>query len=167
MLEIASPLVGGRAVCQRIRAVADALSMLMTACAEQVNSAPAAANTATAAAADSYDMNALLASADPAKGQIVFLQCRACHSLEAAGPNKVGPNLHGIMGRKGGLAPGFAYSEAMAGSAVVWSVEALDKFLLRPSDFMPGTRMVFVGLRKPEDRANVIAYIRQETGAAK
>ncbi|MDQ1302115.1 MAG: cytochrome c [Pseudomonadota bacterium] len=142
------------------------MSMLVTACAEQVNSAPAVADNASAAA-DSYDINVLLASADPAKGQIVFLQCRACHSLEAAGPNKVGPNLHGIMGRKGGLAPGFAYSEAMAGSAVVWSVEALDKFLLRPSDFMPGTRMVFVGLRKPEDRANVIAYIRQETGAAK
>ena len=142
------------------------MSMLMTACAEQVNSAPAAGN-GTPATADTPDINALLASADPAKGQIVFLQCRACHSLEAGGPNKVGPNLHGGMGRKAGLAPGFAYSEAMAGSAVVWSVEALDKFLLRPSDFMPGTRMVFVGLRKPEDRANVIAYIRQETGAAK
>ncbi|MEZ5563278.1 MAG: cytochrome c family protein [Gammaproteobacteria bacterium] len=145
------------------------LSMLMTACAEQVSSAPAAGSSAPAAsaAADSYDINALMAGADPAKGQIVFLQCRACHSLEAAGPNKVGPNLHGIMGRKAGLAPGFSYSEVMAGADVVWDVEALDKFLLRPSDFMPGTRMVFVGLRKPEDRANVIAYVQQETAAAK
>ncbi|MCL4791977.1 MAG: cytochrome c family protein [Gammaproteobacteria bacterium] len=145
------------------------LSMLMTACAEQVSNAPAAGGSTPAApaAADSYDINALMASADPAKGQIVFLQCRACHSLEAAGPNKVGPNLHGIMGRKAGLTPGFSYSEVMAGSDVVWDVEALDKFLLRPSDFMPGTRMVFVGLRKPEDRANVIAYVQQETGAAK
>ncbi|MBL8198755.1 MAG: cytochrome c family protein [Chromatiales bacterium] len=142
------------------------MSMLMTACAEQVNSAPAAGN-GTPATADTPDINALLASADPAKGQIVFLQCRACHSLEAGGPNKVGPNLHGVMGRKAGLAPGFAYSEVMAGSTVVWSAETLDRFLFRPSDFMPGTRMVFVGLRKPEDRANVIAYIRQETGAAK
>jgi cytochrome c len=54
----------------------------------------------------------------------------------------------------------------MAASDVVWSPEALDQFLLRPSDFMPGTRMVFVGLRKPEDRASVIAYLQQETGAA-
>ncbi len=54
----------------------------------------------------------------------------------------------------------------MTASAVVWSAEALDAFLLRPSAFMPGTRMVFVGLRKPEDRANVIAYMKQETGAA-
>jgi cytochrome c len=147
------------------------MSLLMTACAEQVNSAPTPAGSApavaAAATADSYDINALLASADPAKGQIVFLQCRACHSLEAAGPNKVGPNLHGIMGRKAGLAPGFTYSEAMSGSTVVWSAETLDKFLFRPSDFMPATRMVFVGLRKPEDRANVIAYMIQETGAAK
>ena len=153
----------------RLAIAALGLSMLMTACAEQVNSAPAAGNStpAASATADTYDINALLASADPAKGQIAFLQCRACHSLEAAGPNKVGPNLHGIMGRKAGLAPGFSYSEVMVGSAVVWSVETLDRFLFRPSDFMPGTRMVFVGLRKPEDRANVIAYIRQETGAAK
>jgi cytochrome c len=152
----------------RLAIAALGMGMLVTACAEQVNSTPTAGSTTTAAAAaaDSYDINALLASADPAKGQIVFLQCRACHSLEVAGPNKVGPNLHGVMGRKAGLAPGFSYSEVMSGSAVVWSVEALDKFLLRPSDFMPGTRMVFVGLRKPEDRANVIAYMRQETGAA-
>ncbi len=144
------------------------LGTLMTACGEQVNSAPASDNsTATAAAAtDSYDINALLATADPAKGQIVFLQCRACHSLEAGGPNKVGPNLHNVMGRKAGLAPGFSYSDPMTASDVVWSVEALDRFLLRPSDFIPGTRMVFVGLRKPEDRASVIAYMQQETGSA-
>lgn len=144
------------------------MGMLMTACGEQVNSAPAAGNgPATAAAAtDSYDINALLATADPAKGQIVFLQCRACHSLEAGGPNKVGPNLHNVIGRKAGLAPGFSYSDQMTASEVVWSAEALDKFLLRPSDFIPGTRMVFVGLRKPEDRASVIAYMRQETGSA-
>ncbi len=144
------------------------LGMLVTACGGQVNSAPVAGDSAVppVAAAETYDINALLASADPAKGQIVFLQCRACHSLEAAGPNKVGPNLHGVMGRKAGLAPGFAYSDPMTASGVVWSAETLDAFLLRPSAFMPGTRMVFVGLRKPEDRANVIAYMKQETGAA-
>ena len=144
------------------------MGMLMTACGEQVNSAPATSSSAPTAAAstDSYDINALLAAADPAKGQIVFLQCRACHSLEADGPNKVGPNLHGVIGHKAGLAPGFAYSDQMTASGVVWSAETLDKFLLRPSDFIPGTRMVFVGLRKPEDRANVIAYLKQETGAA-
>ena len=72
----------------------------------------------------------------------------------------------GVIGRKAGLAPGFSYSDQMTASGVVWSAETLDKFLLRPSDFIPGTRMVFVGLRKPEDRANVIAYLKQETGTA-
>ncbi|MFZ1623666.1 MAG: cytochrome c family protein [Gammaproteobacteria bacterium] len=144
------------------------MGTLMTACGQQVNSAPVAGNSAATpvVATDSYDINALIAAADPAKGQIVFLQCRACHSLEAGGPNKVGPNLHGVIGRKAGLAPGFSYSDQMTASGVVWSAETLDKFLLRPSDFIPGTRMVFVGLRKPEDRANVIAYLKQETGAA-
>lgn len=144
------------------------MGMLMTACGGQADSTPAAGNSAAtdATAADSYDINALIATADPAKGKIVFLQCRACHSLEADGPNKVGPNLYGMIGRKAGLAPGFAYSDQMTASGVVWSAETLDKFLLRPSDFIPGTRMVFVGLRKPEDRANVIAYMQQETGAA-
>lgn len=144
------------------------MGMLMTACGEQVSSTPVASDSAlVTAAVDAYDINALLATADPDKGQIVFLQCRACHSLEATGPNKVGPNLHGVIGRKAGLAPGFAYSDAITASGVVWSADTLDRFLIRPSDFITGTRMVFVGLRKPEDRANVIAYLRQETGAAK
>lgn len=144
------------------------MGILMTACGGQVNGAAAAGDSTavTDTASDAYDINALLAAADPAKGQIVFLQCRACHSLDAGGANKVGPNLHGIMARKAGLTPGFSYSDVMAASDVVWSPETLDQFLLRPSDFMPGTRMVFVGLRKPEDRANVIAYLQQETGAA-
>ena len=101
---------------------------------------------------------------DAANGESVFKKCKACHGLD--GKNKVGPNLHGVIGRKAGLAPGFAYSDPMTASEVVWSAETLDKFLLRPSDFIPGTRMVFVGLRKPEDRASVIAYLQQETGAA-
>lgn len=145
------------------------MGMLMTACGEQISSAPAASASmpVAAGAVAAEDINVLLATADPAKGQIVFLQCRACHSLEAAGPSKVGPNLHGVIGRKAGLAPGFAYSDAITASGVVWSADTLDKFLIRPSDFITGTRMVFVGLRKPEDRANVIAYLRQETGAAK
>src|SRR5690606_21609681 len=58
---------------------------------------------------------------DPAKGKVLFLQCRACHSLEKGGPNKVGPNLWGVFGRKAGLAPGFTYSDVMANSEVVWT----------------------------------------------
>jgi cytochrome c len=146
----------------RIAASALTLGLVMTACAEGGDGAPAAP---AAAAAPAADLQTLLAAADPEKGKVLFLQCRACHSLEAGGANKVGPNLHGFMGRKAGLAPGFSYSEAIAQSGIVWSTEALDHWLERPSEFLPGNRMVFVGIRKPEDRANLIAYLKRETGA--
>jgi cytochrome c len=120
---------------------------------------------ATTADAAPVDLQALLAAADPDKGKVLFLQCRACHSLEKGGANKVGPNLHGVFGRKAGLAPGFAYSDVMVQSNVVWSEEALNDLLARPSDFLPGNRMVFVGIRKPEDRVNLIAYLKRETGS--
>ena len=148
----------------RVRVALAILSfgVLLSACAE--DGAPAAA-TPVAATASPADFQALLAAADPDKGQVLFLQCRACHSLEAGGANKVGPNLHGVFGRKAGMAPGYAYSEAVTQSGIVWSAETLDQWLMRPSDFLPGNRMVFVGIRKAEDRANLIAYLKRETGA--
>ena len=106
-----------------------------------------------------------MAAADPDKGKVLFLQCRACHSLEAGGANKVGPNLHGVFGRQAGLAPGYAYSEAVTNAKIVWSDETLNAWLARPSDFLPGNHMVFVGIRQPDDRANLIAYVKRETGA--
>jgi len=148
----------------RFAAAAFSLGLLMTACAQGGDGAPAAP-AATGAAPAAADLQTLLAAADPEKGKVLFLQCRACHSLEAGGANKVGPNLHGFLGRKAGLAPGFSYSEAVTQSGIVWSAEALDHWLERPSEFLPGNRMVFVGIRKPEDRANLIAYLKRETGA--
>ena len=137
------------------------LGVLLSACAD--DGAPAAAS--STGPVSPTEFKALLAAADPDKGQGLFLQCRACHSLEAGGANKVGPNLHGIFGRKAGLAPGYAYSEAILQSSIVWSAETLDEWLARPSDFLPGNRMVFVGIRSPGDRANLIAYLQRETGA--
>jgi cytochrome c len=140
------------------------LGILLSACAEGGDGA-SAAGSSTAAATSPADLQALLAAADPDKGQVLFLQCRACHSLEAGGANKVGPNLHGVFGRKAGMAPGYAYSEALTQASIVWSAETLNQWLARPSEFLPGNRMVFVGIRKPEDRANLIAYLQRETGA--
>jgi cytochrome c len=148
----------------RIAAAALTLGLLITACAEGGDGAPAAP-AATGAAPAAADLQTLLAAADPEKGKVLFLQCRACHSLESGGANKVGPNLHGVFGRKAGLAPGFSYSEVVMQSGIVWSAETLDQWLARPSEFLPGNRMVFVGIRKPEDRANLIAYLKRETGA--
>lgn len=109
------------------------------------------------------DVYALLANADLERGKMMYLQCRACHTLEQGGLNKVGPNLHGVFGSPAGFAAGFAYSEPMKNSDVVWSPETLDPWLLRPSSFIPGSRMVFVGIKNPQDRANLIAYLLTQT----
>lgn len=112
------------------------------------------------------DINVLIANADVKRGQNLYLQCRACHSLNQGGMNKVGPNLYGMFGSKAGFAPGFAYSEALIGTDVVWTPETLSEWLARPSQFMPGNRMVFVGVKKPQDRANIIAFLQQATSGA-
>jgi len=102
---------------------------------------------------------------DLKRGKTLFLQCRACHSLEEGGAHKVGPNLHGVFGRAAGQAEGFAYSDVLKDSGVVWTDDTMDQWIERPADFLPGNRMVFIGIRKPEDRASLIAYMKQETGA--
>ncbi|MEZ5565305.1 MAG: cytochrome c family protein [Gammaproteobacteria bacterium] len=142
------------------------VALSLSACADGDSSAPSPGAATTEATAAPADFNELLATADPAKGKVQFLQCRACHSLEAAGPNKVGPNLHGLFGKKAGFAPGFNYSDALKNSGVVWSAETLDHWFERPSELIPGNHMVFVGIRNPGDRANLIAYLKQEAGGS-
>jgi len=105
------------------------------------------------------------ASTAPERGKILFMQCRACHSLDEGGPNRVGPNLFGIFDSKAGIAPGFAYSDAMVNSGLVWTTEAMDEWLLQPGKMLPGNRMIFVGIADARNRADLIAYLRQETGA--
>ncbi|WP_135448200.1 MULTISPECIES: c-type cytochrome [Tabrizicola] len=104
------------------------------------------------------DLATLMASADPAAGEAVFRKCAACHKLD--GTDGVGPHLNGVVGRNHAAVAGFAYSEAMAAkSAEPWSEEALFEFLANPKAAIPGTKMAFAGLPKPEDRANLIAYL--------
>lgn len=98
---------------------------------------------------------------DPAAGEKVFNQCKACHTIEA-GKNRVGPSLHGVVGRAAGTAEGFQYSPAMKSSGLTWTPENLDKYLTDPKALVPGNKMAFAGLKKPEDRANVIAYLSQQ-----
>jgi cytochrome c len=99
---------------------------------------------------------------DPAKGESVFRRCAACHSL-TAGENKVGPSLHGLFGRTPGTVEGFNYSDAMKAHGGVWDAATLDVYLENPRKTVPGTIMSFPGLKKPEDRANLIAYLQQAT----
>ena len=100
----------------------------------------------------------MLAAADIDKGARAFRKCSACHKLEA-GANGTGPYLYGVVGRTKGAADGFGYSSALAGMGGDWTPENLDAFLTRPSEYVPGTSMAFAGLRKPEERADLIAYL--------
>ncbi len=102
------------------------------------------------------------AEGDPAKGKKVFNKCKACHFVDKE-KNKVGPYLKGVVGRKAAAVEGFKYSKAMqakAAEGLVWTEENLDKYLAAPKKFIPGNKMAFAGLKKAEDRANVIAYLK-------
>ena len=101
-----------------------------------------------------------LASGDVAAGEKVFKKCKACHVVDAE-KHKTGPHLVNIMGRAAGSADGYKkYSKAMKSSGIVWNEETLDGYLKKPKAYVKGTRMIFAGLRKEEDRANVIAYLK-------
>ena len=112
-------------------------------------------------ATPAVSLGTLLASADATKGQAVFKACAACHDGSKGGPNKVGPNLWGIVGRNHGIHEGFSYSEAMAAlSDKPWTYEALNEFILAPKKAIPGTKMAYGGLKKDDDRANLLAYLQ-------
>lgn len=102
----------------------------------------------------------LLASADVASGEKIFKKCASCHDVAKGGPNKVGPGLYGIVGNDIAMHDGFAYSDALTGKEGAWTFEALNGFLKKPREWAPGTKMGFAGLRKIEDRADVIVYLR-------
>ncbi|MFO1090617.1 MAG: cytochrome c family protein [Hyphomicrobiales bacterium] len=99
---------------------------------------------------------------DAAAGQKVFAKCKACHEAGTA-TNKVGPTLKGLFGRKAGTVEGYPYSDAMKSSGIVWNEDTLKTYLADPKAMVPGTKMTFVGLKKPEDVENVISYLEEAT----
>lgn len=101
-----------------------------------------------------------LASADKAKGENTFKQCATCHTPDKGGANKVGPNLWDIVGRKKASHAGFGYSSAMSAKGGDWSYEDIDHLVFKPTAYVRGTKMAFVGLAKEQERADVIAYLR-------
>ena len=103
---------------------------------------------------------AMLADADIAAGQKVAKKCTACHVFDKGGQNKVGPALWNIINTGKGQIDGYAYSEALAGFGGKWDYQSLNQFFYKPKAYISGTKMNFAGLKKPADRANLIAYLR-------
>ena len=102
----------------------------------------------------------LLVKANIEHGQDVAKKCLQCHTLDKGGPNKVGPNLWGVVGNKVAHMASYSYSSVFKSHGGTWSYEELNDFLYHPSKHMPGTKMSFGGLKKAQDRADVIAYLR-------
>jgi cytochrome c len=106
------------------------------------------------------DIPALMKAANADAGEAIIKKCTACHSLDKGGPNKVGPHLWNVIGRAKGVVEGYNYSAAMLAKGGKWDYDDLFHMLHKPSKFLPGTKMSFAGISKPEDVANVIEYLR-------
>lgn len=155
-----------------------ALVLALAACGPSQPAAPASGETtvsqpAPAAAPASADMQARIATlpapyneANYEAGRRVFAQCRSCHTIEAGGGNRVGPNLHGVFGREIGTAEGFSYSQAVQDANFTWDADHLDHWLQNPQTFLPGNRMAFAGVRDETQRRDLIAFLMAETAPA-
>lgn len=116
---------------------------------------------AAAASAGAAELETRLAAADSVRGKKVFRKCVACHTVEKGGRKKTGPNLWGIVGAPVGARYGFRYSQAMLAFGGTWTPERLDAYLAKPREFVKGGSMSFVGLKREQDRADVIAFLNE------
>ena len=108
------------------------------------------------------DVATLLKSANVDNGAKIFKKCASCHTIGKNEAAKVGPNLFAIVGRKKAATSGFSYSAAMKEKGGAWDIESINQMITKPKDFIPGTKMGFPGLKKPQDRADIILYLQQQ-----
>ena len=131
---------------------------------ESVASTSSATTTEASTTNDgSENIMALFASASAADGAAVFKKCAACHSIKKGGANKIGPALWGVLGRKAGSVSDYKYSKAVIAYGKNWSAEEMNGFLIKPKDWIKGTKMAFAGLKNAKDRAAVILYMNENT----
>lgn len=127
------------------------------------NSLAFAAGLIFAGAAYAQSVEELVAVASPEQGERLYRQCQSCHTIDAGGPNRAGPNLYGVIGRPAASVDGFRYSPALQGLDEAWTLEALDAFISDPRAYAQGTRMGFRGVTEPGDRAAILAYLNQNS----
>jgi len=117
----------------------------------------------SAESSESTNIMALFASTSSVEGAKIFKKCAACHSISQGGGNKIGPALWGVLGRKAGSVSDYKYSKAIVAHGKPWSFEEMNGFLLKPKDWIKGTKMSFAGLKKANERAAVILYMNENT----
>lgn len=148
-------------------AVEDAVEDVTEAATDVVEDVTDAVEEAAAGASDLISANVIAEyealTGDPRQGERVYAACRTCHVVQE-GQNRVGPSLYGILGREAGSVRGFRYSPANQNSGITWTEPLMFAYLENPQAFIPGTIMAYAGMRSPQDRADVIAYIKQESG---
>ena len=135
----------------------------------QVATVTAVASTTSAetgsVSSESENIMVLFASTSVAEGAKIFKKCAACHSIAEGGGNKIGPALWGVLGRPVGSIPDYKYSKAMAAHSKNWSFEEMNGFLIKPKNWIKGTKMSFAGLKKAKERAAVILYMNENTNS--
>ena len=137
------------------------LVFLLMGCSDQKSVDNDQQDIALASTVDTREL--IIIDGDLERGRKLYLQCRACHSLKENEPHKIGPNLFKIIGSTAGSMKGYNYSDALSKSEIVWTKENLDLWLEKPYEIIPGNKMVFSGMRKQEDRNDLIAYVYDET----
>ena len=122
-----------------------------------------ASTTSSEASSETGNIMAIFASTSAAEGAKVFKKCAACHSIAEGGKNKIGPALWGVIGRQAGSLPDYKYSKAMAAHGKKWSFEEMNGFLIKPKDWIKGTKMSYAGLKSEKERAAVILYMNENS----
>jgi len=130
----------------------------------QIASVTTVASTASAeTSSETGNIMAIFTSTSAAEGAKVFKKCAACHSIAEGGKNKIGPALWGVLGRQAGSLPDYKYSKAMATHGKKWSFEEMNGFLIKPKDWIKGTKMAYAGLKSEKERAAIILYMNENT----